>query len=155
MSNVKPCDHYLTYQRQKKFIWTVLTFPWVMWVCVTMTKPNRDKKPFSRLPCLCEPRPQLSDLRPRECLQSGPSGSSPSTAKDSTRPIQNLVPVLCWRPSSLHETASSRWEWEGVRMLGFRDASGAYEPGGVKVMMGGKQGDTVGSGVSQHGLLVN
>ena len=40
-------------------------------------------------------------------------------------------------------------------MLGFWDASGAYELGGVKVMTGGKQGDTVGSGVSQHGLLVN
>ena len=39
-------------------------------------------------------------------------------------------------------------------MLGFRDASGAYDHGGVRVMTGGKQGDTVGSGVSQPGLLI-
>ena len=79
-----------------------------------MTKPDRDKKPFSRLQCLCEPRPQLSDLHPRECHQSGPSGSSPSTAKDSMRPIQSLVPVLCRRPSSLLENAGVHVESERV-----------------------------------------
>ena len=141
-------------ETKETVLWTVLTFPWVTRVCVTMTKPDRGREPFSRLQCLCEPRPQLSDLHPRECRQSGPSGSSPSTAKDSTRPIQNLVPVLCRRPSSFYENASSRWEWEGVCMLGFRDASGAYDHGGVTVMTGGKQGDTVGSGVSQPGLLI-